>query len=233
MQLSFANERTFLAWERTALGLITAGLAITQLLPSFDFPGGRRLIGLPLIALGHPDRGGELLGVAPQPGRDRGTTGRSPARWLPLVVAIVVSVVALFGFVLVIVRGLGLTSDAPRRAAGAATLELGRRAHRPGLEPQRARHRRLRARRHARAHAQGFRALRRRRRRGDPRARHGQLRARRLARPPSAGAGSSVRAGAPVGPAAAGDRRDRDRASPRSCSACCSPHDEPCRGGRR
>src|SRR2546430_16132324 len=52
VQLSLANERTFLAWERTALGLITAGLAITQLLPSFDFPGGRRLIGLPLIALG-------------------------------------------------------------------------------------------------------------------------------------------------------------------------------------
>jgi putative membrane protein len=52
IQLSFANERTFLAWERTALGPVTAGLAITQLLPSFDFPGGRRLIGLPLIALG-------------------------------------------------------------------------------------------------------------------------------------------------------------------------------------
>ena len=52
VRLSFANERTFLAWERTAVGLITAGLAITQLLPSFDFPGGRRLIGLPLIALG-------------------------------------------------------------------------------------------------------------------------------------------------------------------------------------
>src|SRR5215813_4375080 len=52
VQVSFASERTFLAWERTALGLITAGLAITQLLPSFDFPGGRRLIGLPLIALG-------------------------------------------------------------------------------------------------------------------------------------------------------------------------------------
>lgn len=34
IQLSFANERTFLAWERTALGLITAGLAITQLRPS-------------------------------------------------------------------------------------------------------------------------------------------------------------------------------------------------------
>ena len=65
VQLSFANERTFLAWERTALGLITAGLAITQLLPSFDFPGGRRLIGLPLIGARHPHRRVELLGVAP------------------------------------------------------------------------------------------------------------------------------------------------------------------------
>jgi putative membrane protein len=52
VRFSFANERTFLAWNRTALALITAGLAITQLLPPFDVPGGRRLIGLPLLALG-------------------------------------------------------------------------------------------------------------------------------------------------------------------------------------
>lgn len=31
---------------------MTAGLAITQLLPPFPIPGGRRLIWLPLIALG-------------------------------------------------------------------------------------------------------------------------------------------------------------------------------------
>jgi putative membrane protein len=52
VRFSYANERTFLAWNRTSLALVTAGLAITQLLPPFDFPGGRRLIGLPLIALG-------------------------------------------------------------------------------------------------------------------------------------------------------------------------------------
>lgn len=51
-RFSFANERTFLAWNRTALALVTAGLAITQLLPSFGVPGSRRIIGLPLIALG-------------------------------------------------------------------------------------------------------------------------------------------------------------------------------------
>jgi putative membrane protein len=52
VRFTYANERTFLAWNRTALALVTAGLAITQLLPPFDLPGGRRLIGLPLIALG-------------------------------------------------------------------------------------------------------------------------------------------------------------------------------------
>ena len=51
-RFSYANERTFLAWCRTALALMTAGLAITQLLPGFDLPGGRRLVGLPLIAAG-------------------------------------------------------------------------------------------------------------------------------------------------------------------------------------
>jgi len=52
VRFSFANERTFLAWNRTALALVTAGLAVTQLLPPFDIPGGRRMIGIPLIVLG-------------------------------------------------------------------------------------------------------------------------------------------------------------------------------------
>ena len=52
VRFSYANERTFLAWNRTALAMVTAGLAITQLLPPFDVPGGRRLIGIPLIAIG-------------------------------------------------------------------------------------------------------------------------------------------------------------------------------------
>ncbi len=60
-RFSYANERTFLAWCRTALALMTAGLAITQLLPGFDFPGGRRLIGIPLIAAGTVLATGSLL----------------------------------------------------------------------------------------------------------------------------------------------------------------------------
>lgn len=51
-RFTFANERTFLAWNRTALALIAAGLGITQLLPQFAFVGARRVLGVPLIALG-------------------------------------------------------------------------------------------------------------------------------------------------------------------------------------
>jgi putative membrane protein len=51
-RFSYANERTFLAWNRTSLALIAAGLAVTTLLPEFEFEHGRRLIGVPLIALG-------------------------------------------------------------------------------------------------------------------------------------------------------------------------------------
>lgn len=51
-RFSWANERTLLAWNRTALALVSVGLAITQLLPPFDFAGGRHVVGLPLIALG-------------------------------------------------------------------------------------------------------------------------------------------------------------------------------------
>ena len=50
-RVSLANERTFLAWIRTALALISIGLAITQLLPPFDLPGGRRFLGVPLMVL--------------------------------------------------------------------------------------------------------------------------------------------------------------------------------------
>ena len=52
VRFTYANERTFLAWNRTALALIATGVAATQLLPKLSVTGGRRLLGLPLIALG-------------------------------------------------------------------------------------------------------------------------------------------------------------------------------------
>jgi putative membrane protein len=52
-RFTLANERTFLAWNRTALALVVAGLGIVQLLPPFPgVPFGRHLLGVPLIILG-------------------------------------------------------------------------------------------------------------------------------------------------------------------------------------
>src|SRR5215470_17633797 len=52
-RFTMANERTFLAWSRTSLALVVAGLAVAQLLPPFrGVPWGRSAIATPLILLG-------------------------------------------------------------------------------------------------------------------------------------------------------------------------------------
>jgi putative membrane protein len=50
-RFSFANERTFLAWIRTALALDAAGLAVVQLLPPFAVPYAREAIGGSCVVL--------------------------------------------------------------------------------------------------------------------------------------------------------------------------------------
>jgi putative membrane protein len=50
-RFTLANERTFLAWNRTALALIGGGLAAGQLL-DFDSRAARLVVALPPIALG-------------------------------------------------------------------------------------------------------------------------------------------------------------------------------------
>ena len=46
-----ANERTFLAWQRTALGLLAAAVAVVQLIPGLIIPGARHVFGVLLIML--------------------------------------------------------------------------------------------------------------------------------------------------------------------------------------
>jgi putative membrane protein len=99
VRFSFANERTFLAWNRTALALIATGVAATQLLPKFDVEFGRRMLGLPLIALG------ALLAVTSfrywkqneRAMRHGEPLPRSP---MPLVLSIGIGVVAVIAVVL-------------------------------------------------------------------------------------------------------------------------------------
>lgn len=49
-RFTLANERTFLAWIRTALALMAAAVAVVHLLPRLDIPGARRTLGALLIA---------------------------------------------------------------------------------------------------------------------------------------------------------------------------------------
>jgi putative membrane protein len=51
-RFTLANERTFLAWIRTALALIAGGVAVVQLVPAFGVPGVRHALGVVLTAGG-------------------------------------------------------------------------------------------------------------------------------------------------------------------------------------
>ena len=51
-RFTLANERTFLAWIRTALALIAGGIAVVQLVPAFRIPGARDALGVLLTAGG-------------------------------------------------------------------------------------------------------------------------------------------------------------------------------------
>jgi putative membrane protein len=50
-RFTLANERTFLAWQRTALGLLAASVAVIQFVPQLSIPGARHALGLMLGAL--------------------------------------------------------------------------------------------------------------------------------------------------------------------------------------
>jgi putative membrane protein len=95
VRFTMANERTFLAWSRTSLALVVAGLGIAQLLPPFGgVPWGRSAIATPLILLG------AALSVlsylewkANQRALRQGTP--LPRTVLPRVLAITIAVIAL------------------------------------------------------------------------------------------------------------------------------------------
>ena len=101
-RVTFANERTFLAWHRTALALIGGGLAVSQLLPEFELPGGRALLGLPLILLG---------GIIAFTSYGRWAANQRavrhglplPGHWLHRVIGVVIGLAAVVAAVLVVV----------------------------------------------------------------------------------------------------------------------------------
>jgi inner membrane protein YidH len=51
-RFSLANERTFLAWIRTALAMIGGGLAVAQFVPPLAVPHVREIMAVGLILIG-------------------------------------------------------------------------------------------------------------------------------------------------------------------------------------
>jgi putative membrane protein len=50
-RFTLANERTFLAWIRTSLGLVAGGVAVHQLVPGLSVPGARTALAVMSLAL--------------------------------------------------------------------------------------------------------------------------------------------------------------------------------------
>ena len=92
---SLANERTLLAYERTALGLIVAGFAVAGSHAFADTPAWVAIIGLPLIVLGAAvGLEGRARFLAAQRAMRTGEALRAPraATFLPWGIAIVAAI---------------------------------------------------------------------------------------------------------------------------------------------
>ncbi|KWW97881.1 DUF202 domain-containing protein [Carbonactinospora thermoautotrophica] len=51
-RFTLANERTFLAWIRTALALIAGGIGVVSFVPEFAVPGAREVVAAVLVLFG-------------------------------------------------------------------------------------------------------------------------------------------------------------------------------------
>ena len=102
-RFTLANERTFLAWIRTALALIAGGVAVVQLVPPFAVPGSRHALGVMLSLTG----GALVLGAMRRWRQVQGAMRREqdlPASRLPVALA------TLLLFVTLVVVALLLTT---------------------------------------------------------------------------------------------------------------------------
>lgn len=103
-RFTFANERTFLAWNRTALALIAAGLAAALFL-KFNLHGLRLFVAVPLILLG------AVLALASYlhwEDSERAMRLRQPLRysWMPRVLTAGITAIAVCGGILAVVDRL-------------------------------------------------------------------------------------------------------------------------------
>lgn len=99
-RFTLANERTFLAWVRTALALAAAGLAAASLLEDFD---GGELLGIGLLGLGFVTASASYRRWALNETAMRLAEPLPPSR-LPLILSIGVAIVVVVAAALVAVN---------------------------------------------------------------------------------------------------------------------------------
>ena len=99
-RFTLANERTFLAWIRTALGLLAGGVAVHQLVESFGVRGARTGLALGAIALSAVLAGGGYYRWVTVQRAVRRSEPLPPARLVPILAGALV-VIAVVAFVLI------------------------------------------------------------------------------------------------------------------------------------
>jgi len=105
-RFSLANERTFLAWNRTALALVAGGLAVVQLLDDIEPAALRRVLGVPMVLLGALIA---LLSFSRWERNERAMEGdrRLPQSPLPVLLAVGVTVGGILAVLMVLVADVG------------------------------------------------------------------------------------------------------------------------------
>jgi putative membrane protein len=102
-RFTLANERTFLAWIRTALALIAGGVAVVQLVPALSIPGVRHGLGSALTAAG-----GVLAVLAVRRWQRVQTAMRLgddlPRSWMPVLLGVVVVAVTIAVIVVISIQ---------------------------------------------------------------------------------------------------------------------------------
>jgi len=101
-RFSLANERTFLAWVRTALALLAAGVGIVAVPSHFSSRGGRETLGTILVVLAILAAGGSYLRWRANEAAIRSGTPFAPSRSMPIVAAGLTGV-AVLALVLVLI----------------------------------------------------------------------------------------------------------------------------------
>jgi putative membrane protein len=105
-RFSLANERTLLAWVRTALALDVAGLAVIRFAPPLALPGGREVVGVVLILLGALTAG---TGYQRMRGVDRAIRAGTalPPSLVPAILALALAALSIVVVMLVLADRLG------------------------------------------------------------------------------------------------------------------------------